>query len=88
MDGHRQIKLWLKEAGIYLQFLNEDIDSIESIRENTVSQIEQLLKEATKKLRKSVNLLKIEIKKERNRKSAQKDQIRGGQSSKISRSYR
>ena len=75
MNGHRQIKLWLKEAGIYLEFLNEDIDSIESIRENMASQIEQLLKEATKKLRESVNLLNIEIKKERNKKSREEARI-------------
>lgn len=77
MNSHKQIKLCLKEAAIYLQFLNEDMDSIESVRENMVFQIEQLLKEATKKLRESVNLLKIEIKKERNGKSKQKGQILG-----------
>ena len=75
MNGHRQIKLWLKEAGIYLEFLNEDIDSIESIRENMASQIEQLLKEAIKKLRESVNLLNIEMKKERIKKSKQEAKI-------------
>lgn len=37
MNDSRQIKLRLKETGMYLQFLNEDIDSIESIRENVAS---------------------------------------------------
>lgn len=58
----------LKETGMYLQFLNEDIDSIESIRENVASQIEQSLQEATEKLRDSANLLDLEIKGEKDKK--------------------
>lgn len=75
MNGHIQIKIRLKEAGIYLQFLKEDIDSTEFIRENIASQIEQLLKEVTKKLRKSANLLNLEIKRERDKKSKGKGKI-------------
>jgi hypothetical protein len=59
MNGPRQIKLRLKEAGIYLQYLQEDIDSVESIRENIASQIDQLLREATQKLREAGNLLNL-----------------------------
>jgi hypothetical protein len=62
MDDHGQIKIRLKEAGIYLQFLNEDIDSVESIREKRAFQIDQLLREVTKRLRKSVHLLTLERK--------------------------
>jgi hypothetical protein len=62
MNDSRQIKLRLKETEMYLQFLNEDIESIESIRENVASQIEQSLQEATEKLRESANLLDLEIK--------------------------
>ncbi len=64
MNDRRQIKFQLKEAEIYLQFLNEDLDLVESITENTASQINHLLKEATRRLRKSVNLFHIEIKKD------------------------
>jgi hypothetical protein len=59
MNGHREIKVRLKEAEIYLQFLKEDIDSIEFIRENIASQIDQLLREATQKLREAGNLLNL-----------------------------
>lgn len=68
MNDSRQIKMRLKETGMYLQFLNEDIDSIESIRENVASQIEQSLQEATEKLRDSANLLDLEIKGEKDKK--------------------
>lgn len=57
----RAFKFLLKEAGMYLQFLNEDVELVESIRENMASQIEQLLKGATEKLRESVNLLNLEL---------------------------
>ena len=69
MNDHRQIKLRLKESEMYLQFLNEDIDSIESINEDTASRIEQLLQEATKKLRESANLFNHEFKEEKDKKS-------------------
>jgi hypothetical protein len=75
MNAHRQIKIRLQEAGISLQFLKEDIDSIEFIRENVASQIEQLLQEVTKKLRKSADLLNLEMKRERDKKSKGKGEI-------------
>ena len=62
MNDNRQIKLRLKEAEIYLRYLNEDIDSVQSIRESITSQIDQLLKEATRKLREAGNLLSFETK--------------------------
>ena len=65
VDDHRRVKLLLKEAGMYLQFLSEDMDAGESIPENMLSQIEQLLQEATKRLRESANLLNLEVKGER-----------------------
>ncbi len=46
---------------MYIQFLNEDLGSVESVRENVGSRIEQLLKQATKKLRESANLLNLEV---------------------------
>jgi hypothetical protein len=61
MNDHSQIKFLLKEAGMYIQFLNEDLGSVESVRENVGSRIEQLLKQATKKLRESANLLNLEV---------------------------
>jgi hypothetical protein len=61
MNDHRQIGFLLKEAGIHIQFLNEDVGSIESIREDMAPQIEQLLEEATKKLRESANLLNLGV---------------------------
>ena len=64
MNDHRQIKFRLKETEMYLQFLNEDLDLAESINESIASQIDQLLKEATTRLRKSANLFDIEIKKD------------------------
>ena len=51
MNDHRQIKFRLKETEMYLQFLNEDLDLAESINESIASQIDQLLKEATTRLR-------------------------------------
>jgi hypothetical protein len=62
MNDQRQIKYRLKEAGIYLQYLHEDLDSVEFIRENIASQIDQLLKGAAEKLRKAANLLNLETK--------------------------
>jgi len=61
MNDLAQIKFQLEEAELYLRFLSEDIYSVESIRENVASQISQLLKEATKRLRESANLLHVEI---------------------------
>jgi hypothetical protein len=65
VDDHRRITLLLKEAGMYLQFLGEDVNSGATIRENLASQIEKLLKEATNRLRESANLLNLEVKGER-----------------------
>ena len=64
MNDQRQIKYRLKEAGIYLQYLHEDIDSVEFIRENIASQVDQLLEEATQKLREAANLLNLETKRD------------------------
>jgi len=75
MNDHRGIRLSLKEAEVYLQFLNEDMDRIESLRESVVSQMEKLLKGATKKLQESLNLLDMEIKEEKDKKSKQKANI-------------
>jgi hypothetical protein len=62
MNDNRHIKLRLKEAEIYLRYLLEDIDSVQSIRASITSQIDQLLKEATRKLREAGNLLSFETK--------------------------
>jgi hypothetical protein len=62
MNDQRQIKYRLNEAGIYLQYLHEDIDSVEFVRENIASQVDQLLKEATQRLREAANLLNLETK--------------------------
>lgn len=59
MNGPRQIKFRLKEAGIYLEYLHEDMDSVESIHEHIASRIDQLLEEATQKLREAGNLLNL-----------------------------
>jgi len=75
MNDHVRIKLRLKEAEMYLQFLNEDMDSIESISEDLASQIEQLFKEVTKRLRELANLLDFEIKRESDKKSREKTNI-------------
>lgn len=75
MNDHVRIKLRLKEAEMYLQFLNEDMDSIESISEDLASQIEQLFKEVTKRLRELANLLDFEIKRESDKKSREKTSI-------------
>ncbi len=69
MNDHRGIRLWLKEAEVYLQFLNEDLDRIESLRESIASQMEKLLKGATKKLQESLNLLDMEMREEKDKKS-------------------
>jgi len=50
---------------MYLQFLDEDLDLIESMDEGIASQINQLLNEATTRLRESANLLHVEVKGER-----------------------
>ena len=68
MNDHSQIKFLIKEAETYLQFLSEDIDLTESIDEDIASQINQLLNEATTRLRESANLLDFEIKGERDKK--------------------
>ena len=68
MNDHRDIKFRLKEAEMYLQFLSEELDLTESINESIASQINQLLKEARKLLRKSANLLDFKIKGERDKK--------------------
>ena len=61
MNCRRQIKLRLKEAEMYLQFLNEDMDSVEAVDEDVASRIVQLLQQVTKRLRESANLLHVEI---------------------------
>jgi hypothetical protein len=52
---------------MYLQFLNEDVGSVGFIRENMASQIEQLLKGATEKLRELANPVDFEIRGVKNR---------------------
>ena len=64
MNEHRQIKFLLKEAEMYLQFLNEDIDAVESFGEKTTSDLTDVLKEVTGKLREAVNIFHLEIKRE------------------------
>ena len=61
VNDHKQINFLLKEAEMYLQFLNEDVDSVESINENIASQIAQMLSEVKIRLRESANLLDFEI---------------------------
>ena len=68
MNDHRDIKFRLNEAEMYLQFLDEDLDLAKSINESITSQIDQLLNEATTRLRESANLLDFEIKGERDKK--------------------
>jgi len=63
-ERHRQIKFRLKEAEMYLQFLNEDLDLTESMDEGIASQINQLLNEATTRLREAANIFHLEIKRE------------------------
>jgi len=74
-ERHRQIKFRLKEAEMYLQFLSEDIDSLESINEDSVSQIERLLGEVTRKLRNLENLLDLGLKGGRGKKSKEAGNI-------------
>jgi hypothetical protein len=62
MNNNRHIKLRLKEAEIYLRYLHEDINSVQYIRASITSQIDQLLEEATRKLREAGNLLSFETK--------------------------
>ena len=64
MNDHRQIKFLLKEAEMYLQFLNEDIDAIESIDEKSTSDLTNVLIEVTGKLREAANIFHLEIKRE------------------------
>lgn len=64
MNDHRQIKLLIREAEMYLQFLNEDIDAIESIGERSTSQLTDVLIEVTGKLREAANIFHLEIKRE------------------------
>ena len=74
MNDSRQIKLLLKEAEMYLQFLNEDMDSVEFINEDLTSRIEQLLQEVNKRVRELANLLELQIKGERAKKFKEKRQ--------------
>jgi len=74
MNDSRQIKLLLKEAEMYLQFLNEDMDSVEFINEDLASRIEQLLQEVNKRVRELANLLELQIKGERAKKFKEKRQ--------------
>jgi hypothetical protein len=64
MNNHRQIKLLIREAEMYLQFLNEDIDAVESIGERSTSPLTDVLIEVTGKLREAANILHLEIKRE------------------------
>ena len=74
MNDSRQIKLLLKEAEMYLQFLNEDMDSGEFINEDLASRIEQLLQEMNKRVRELANLLELQIKGERAKKFKERRQ--------------
>ena len=74
MNDSRQIKLLLKEAEMYLQFLNEDMESVEFINEDLASRIEQLLQEVNKRVRELANLLELQIKGERAKKFKEKRQ--------------
>ena len=64
----------LKEAEMYLQFLNEDMDSVEFINKDLASRIEQLLQEVNKRVRELANLLELQIKGERAKKFKEKRQ--------------
>ena len=64
MNNHRQVKFLLREAEMYLQFLTEDLDAIESIGEKSTSQLADVLSEVTRKLREAANLFHLEIKRE------------------------
>ena len=64
MNEHRQIKFLLKEAEMYLQFLNEDIDALESIGEKSTSDLTDVLKEVTGKLREAANIFHLKRKRE------------------------
>jgi len=75
MNDHGRIKLRLREAEMYLQFLKEDMDSVELINEDTASRVDQLLQEVTKRLRELANLLDLHIKGERGRKPRKKATI-------------
>jgi len=65
MNDHGNIKFRLKAAEMYLQYLKEDLDLTKSLDESIASQINQLLKEARKLLRESVNLLNLEVREAR-----------------------
>jgi len=75
MNDHRNIKFRLKEAEMYLQFLREDMDSVESINEDIAPRIEQLLQEVSERLRQLANLLDLQIKGERAKKTKKKANI-------------
>jgi len=64
MNNHRQIKLLIREAEMYLQFLNEDIDAVESVGERSTSQLTDVLIEVVGKLREAANIFHLEIKRE------------------------
>jgi hypothetical protein len=61
MDHHRQIRFLLREAEMYLQFLTEDLDAIESIGEKSTSHLIDVLSEVTGKLREAANIFHLEI---------------------------
>lgn len=69
MNDHRQIKFRLREAEMYLQFLNENMDSVEVINKDMASRIQNLLQEVTKGLRELATLLDLQIKEKRAKKS-------------------
>jgi hypothetical protein len=64
MNDFRQIKFLLREAEMYLQFLTEDLDAIESIGEKSTSQLAGMLSKVTRKLREAANIFHLEIKRE------------------------
>ena len=75
MNDRKQIKFRLKEAEVYLQFLNDDIDSIESIDEDIASELAQMLSGAKIRLRESENLLYLQISGKSRRKAKGKANI-------------
>ena len=54
---------------MYLQFLNENMDSVEVINKDMASRIQNLLQEVTKGLRELATLLDLQIKEKRAKKS-------------------
>ncbi|MFX0198750.1 MAG: hypothetical protein ACFFCW_21720 [Candidatus Hodarchaeota archaeon] len=64
MNPRRQVRFLLREAEMYLQFLTEDLDAIESIGEKSTSQLADVLSEVTGKLREAVNVFQLKITRE------------------------